>query len=403
MIDRNSVASEKLAKAEQLMKERNIDLWIFFSRQNRDPSFELMFNFNPAEECLVAIESNGKRVMISSEKQINDIRPVGLFTEYHVCGSGNAADKLAETFDFSSIHTIALNMSADDDRCDGLTQGLYNKLEKALGKIFREKTFVSSYPILEYLRAVKSASEIEIMRACSVITTDIYDVVFSKIAIGMSETEVGDIFMEELAKRNAVQAIGDPKEYPLVLLVKHGMSHRRPSPFNYIEAGDMLVMDFSARYCGYTSDIARTVYFLKKGEEHAPADVKHCVDSAIKAVGAVMAQIKPGMHGYEADAIGRQSIVDSGYPTVRHSVGHLVGLEVHDGGTRLGPDRKNKSCQGIIRENEIYALEPTVLQDGGLPCAIVEDNVLITKTGCVLISKRQTSIIEIPYRVKEAR
>ena len=46
----------------------------------------------------------------------------------------------------------------------------------------------------------------------------------------------------------------------------------------------------------------------------------------------------------------------------------------------------------------IYALEPTVLQDGGLPCAIIEDDVLLTDDGCELISRRQTALIEIPYR-----
>ena len=33
--------------------------------------------------------------------------------------------------------------------------------------------------------------------------------------------------------------------------------------------------------------------------------------------------------------------------------------------------------------------------------AIIEDNVLLTEDGCVLISKRQTALIEIPYRTGE--
>lgn len=399
MFDRNRVAAEKLDKARQLMQEQGVDLWLFYTRQRRDPSYELMFNFNPEEECLVALYADGRRHAYASGKQIDLIEKAGLFTECHRCDGRDIVEAFAADFAQESVGKAALNISMDDDRCDGLSKGLHDKLMRIIPAIGRNA--VSSYPMLEFLRAVKSSTEIEIMKKCSEITTDIYDAVFSKIAIGMSETEVGDIFMEELAKRGAVQAIGSPSEYPLILLVKCGMAHRRPSPDNYIAAGDMLVIDFSARYCGYTSDIARTMYFLREGESHAPADVKHCVDSAIKAVGAVLKEIKPGMRGYEVDAIGRKSILDSGYPDIRHSVGHLVGLEVHDGGTRLGPDKSNKSCQGILRENEIYAIEPTVLQDGGLPCAIVEDNVLITKAGCVLISKRQTEIIEIPYRLKE--
>ncbi|MDO5385426.1 MAG: M24 family metallopeptidase, partial [Rikenellaceae bacterium] len=171
-----------------------------------------------------------------------------------------------------------------------------------------------------------------------------------------------------------------------------------PNDKNICMPGDMLVIDFSIRYNGYTSDIARTSYFLKPGEEHAPQEVQDCANAAIRAVGAVMAQIKPGMKGHEVDAIGRQSILDSGYPNIPHSVGHQVGLEVHDGGTTLGPNKAKASCCGVLRKNEIYALEPTVLQDGGLPCAIIEDDVLLTDDGCELISRRQTALIEIPYR-----
>lgn len=91
------------------------------------------------------------------------------------------------------------------------------------------------------------------------------------------------------------------------------------------------------------------MYFLKPGEEHAPKDAVDCANAAINAVGAVMAKIKPGMRGYEVDAIGRQSIIDSGFPPFPHATGHQVGLEVHDGGTTLGP-KKRYSASGILRK-----------------------------------------------------
>lgn len=401
MIDRNQVALEKMDKALNLMKEREIDLWIFYSREKRDPSFELMFNCSLAEESLFALFADGRRLALTDARNIPKLENSGMYTQCIASAPEEIVERFKEVCDLSAVGKIALNMSVDDDRCDGLTVGLYNKLCRGLGRKFVKEHSVSGYEMLEYLRAVKSPSEIAIMRECSKITTDVYDVVFQKVCVGMSETDVGDIMMEELAKRGCGTGIGDPSEYPMILLVKCGMSHRKPSPDNYIEAGDMLVIDFSARYNGYTSDIARTMYFLKEGETEAPKEVRRCADAAIRAVGAVMAEIKPGMRGYEVDAIGRKSILDSGYPNIRHSVGHLVGLEVHDGGTVLGPNKNKKSCQGILRENEIYALEPTVLQDGGLPCAIIEDNVLLTKDGCELISKRQTKLIEIPYRVRE--
>ena len=187
-----------------------------------------------------------------------------------------------------------------------------------------------------------------------------------------------------------------------MLMPKGGMSHRGPNDINKIEAGDVLVIDFSIRYYGYTSDIARTLYFLKPGEAHAPQDIQDVANAAIEAVGNCMAMIKPGVKGCEVDHVGRSTILSHGYPEFFHSTGHQVGLEVHDGGTLLGKPGKRASEQRI-RKNEIYALEPTVLQDRSKASAIIEDNVLITDNGCELISKRQTSLIEIPYRTAEGK
>lgn len=115
-----------------------------------------------------------------------------------------------------------------------------------------------------------------------------YEEIQAHLPIGCSEIDVGDIMMEECAKRNVITAFGNPPEYPLVLLVKGGMSHRKPNAKNICLPGDMLVIDFSIRFNGYTSDIARTMYFLKPGEEHAPKEVTDCANGAIRAVGEVM-------------------------------------------------------------------------------------------------------------------
>jgi Xaa-Pro aminopeptidase len=398
MINRNMVAREKLEAAAELLTENRLDLWVVYSRKRQDPSLELLFNFNTDNEILFMIQKDGNHVALAAEADTEKLLEAGLFKEVVAVTPETVMACFKDRLHKLNPKKIALNISTEDARCDGLALGLYRKLCGCIGAEAMQNLEVSSYEMLEYLRAVKTPSEVAIMEECSKITTDIYDVVFRKIRAGMSETQVGDIMMEELAKRGCGTGIGDPTEYPLILLVRCGMSHRKPSGKNYIKPGDMLVIDFSARYNGYTSDIARTMYFLKEGEEHAPADVKHCVDSAIRAVGEVLKVIKPGLKGYEVDAVGRQSILDSGYPNIPHSVGHQVGLECHDGGTILGPNRQKKSMCGVLRKNEIYAIEPTVLQGGGLPCAIVEDNVILTEDGCRLISKRQTEIIEIPCR-----
>ena len=128
------------------------------------------------------------------------------------------------------------------------------------------------------------------------------------------------MMLEECAKRGVGTGYADPDEPPLVLMPKGGMSHRGPNDINKIEAGDVLVIDFSIRYYGYTSDIARTMYFLKPGEAHAPQEIQDVANAAIEAVGNCMAMIKPGVKGCEVDHVGRSTILSHGYPEFFHSI-----------------------------------------------------------------------------------
>lgn len=402
MINRNEVAREKMQRAAEMLRERSIDMWAFYARLKTDTALELMFNTSTLNEVLFLLAKNGDRIAIATAEDAAAYEQTGLYTQVVTVEKDGFMTAFKGFFDEFVVQSLALNDSIDDTRCDGLTLGLFKKLEKAIGAETMAKVKRCSYEMLEELRAVKTPSEIEIMKDCSRITTDIYDALFKRIHVGLSEIDVAEMMMEECAKRGVTTALGNPPEFPLVLNPKGGMSHRGPNHINKCEPGDMLVIDFSVRYNGYTSDIARTLYFLKPGEEHAPQEVQNIANAAISAVGAVMDMIKPGLHGYEVDAVGRQTIIDHGYPPFGHSTGHQVGLEVHDGGTTLGPRTGRKASMGILRKNEIYALEPTVLQDRSKGSAIIEDNVLLTDDGCVLISKRQTSIIEIPYRTCEA-
>ena len=120
-------------------------------------------------------------------------------------------------FDKFHVQSLALNDSIDDGRCDGLTLGLFKKMEKAIGAETMAKVKVCRYEMLEELRAVKTPSEIAIMRECSRITTDIYDALFKRIHVGLSEIDVAEMMMEECEKRGVTTALGNPPEFPLVL------------------------------------------------------------------------------------------------------------------------------------------------------------------------------------------
>ncbi len=161
--------------------------------------------------------------------------------------------------------------------------------------------------------------------------------------------------------------------------------------------GDILICDVSVRYRDYVSDIARTAYAPAPGESAPPGEIARAFRTARAAIDASMEALRPGVRGFEVDAAGRAVIEAAGYPTIRHSTGHQIGRNCHDGGTLLGPRRSGgrPEVEGIVAVGEVYAIEPTVIQDGGLPCMLVEENVVVRETGVEVLSKRQDELVLI--------
>ena len=390
-----NIAKEKLEQAVQLMKEENIDTWLLLTREGTDPALPLLAGVRSVHQAAIFIRSNGEHIVITSVSDKGSYEASDLFKDV-ITYDASMEDTFLEEFNKLDIKKLALNISESDHLCDGLTYGLYQWLEDVIGKEKLTALEVSSEPMLKRVRSIKSPTEIERIHQAIKHTTEIYDIVFDRIVCGMTEIEIGDLFVEEIKKRGLTNGFFDPFEPPMVCTVRNGLAHRKPGNFKTIP-GDIIIIDFCLRYKDYVSDIARTCYILKPGEEKAPEEIQHAFDTAIEAITKSIDALQPGKKGYEVDAVGRKIIEDGGYPTIRHSVGHQVGREAHDGGTILGPQRtpKRPEVEGVIEPNEIYAIEPTVIQDDGLPCILVEENVLVTEGAPKILSERQTELVLI--------
>lgn len=390
-----TIAGEKLEQAIPLMEEQQIDTWLILTREGSDPALPLLVGVRSVHQAAIFIRSNREHIVLTSVSDKGSYEDTNLFSEV-ITYEASMDEAFEQLFNQLSIEKLALNISESDHLCDGLTAGLYEWFTDVLGEERVETIEVSSEPILKEIRSVKSPSEIKLVKKAVQYTNEIYDAVFKRIVCGMTEIEIGELFVEEMKARGVTNGLGNPFDPPLVCTVRNGLAHRKPG--NHItKPGDIIIIDFSLKYADYVSDIARTLYILNPDEEKAPVDVQHAFDTAIQAITKSIAALKPGVKGFEVDAVGRKVIEEAGYPTIRHSVGHQVGRETHDGGTILGPKRtpRRPEVEGVIAAGEIYAIEPTVIQDDGLPCMLVEENVLVTEEGPVILSERQMELVLI--------
>ncbi|MGD8114969.1 MAG: M24 family metallopeptidase [Sphaerochaetaceae bacterium] len=382
---------EKIEQTKVYLKESGIDCYIIRTKEGSDPCMPLLFGLSIVGDALIMITPD-TCVAVTSSIDAQDVVESGLFDEVITYRSHDMTSKVRMLLDRFTPEMIALNFSETNHLADGLTVGSYRSLLKMLGQRY-ENRICSSEKFLQRLRSIKSPQEVSYIQKAIDITLEIYDEVFAQLKKGMSEIEIGNLFVEGMIKRNVVNGITGSLTPPIVM--RHNIAHRPPGE-SRIREGDYLIFDFSVEYMGYNSDIARTCYVLKEGETRASDSMQRAFETICEAVDKAMEVLVPGSTGQEVDHAARQHILDAGYQNIFHAVGHQVGRAVHDGGVILAPPNKKygSDALGRIEEGMVFAIEPTILYEEG-PAIISEDNALVTRDGALFLSKRQKSLFLI--------
>lgn len=127
MVDRKNVAVEKMDRAVQMLKENQIDMWMFYSRLNQDPSLELMFNTDTKNEVLFVLTAEGDKMAFAEASDAAVYEAAGIFTSVRTVTPDTVMKEFAAVCDEKKPNRIAVNDSTEDSRCDGLGLGLYKK------------------------------------------------------------------------------------------------------------------------------------------------------------------------------------------------------------------------------------------------------------------------------------
>jgi len=155
--------------------------------------------------------------------------------------------------------------------------------------------------------------------------------------------------------------------------------------------GDLVVIDAGAEYGRYASDVTRTYPVSGKFNDEQ-AKVYRAVYQAQEDI---FAAIKPGASMNDLQRAAEESLRRSGYlDKFIHSFGHFVGLDVHDAGLYSKP----------LVPGMVITVEPGIyIPEEGLGVRI-EDDVLVTETGCEVLSAgapRAADLIERWMRSEE--
>jgi len=385
---------EKINQAIEILKEENIDCWLTFVRESGttpDPAMDTIVGTGVTWQSAFIITSKGESIAIVGSLDKANQETHGYYS--NIIGYVESIkDDLINVLNKINPNQIALNYSLNSSTADGLSHGMFLQLMTYLKDTPFPDRLISSEPILNKLRGRKSDSEIEKVKHSIDITLNMFDQVGQFIAPGKSEKEVAN-FLKNLVENQGIGLAWDPDHCPAVFTgPETAGAHAGPTD-RQVQAGHVLNIDFGVKIDGYCSDLQRSWYILKDGEEDAPDEVKKGFQVIFDSITTAAEAIKPGKTGLEIDTIARNHIVSNGYDEYPHALGHQIGREAHDGGALLGPkwDRYGNLPDMPLEVNQLFTIEPRLtIEDYGI--ATIEEIIVITNDGCEFLSNRQTEI-----------
>ncbi|MFH1080371.1 MAG: type I methionyl aminopeptidase [Pseudomonadota bacterium] len=243
---------------------------------------------------------------------------------------------------------------------------------------------------------LKRPEEIEKIRTSNIIVADILKELKEKIRPGITTLELNR-YSEDLAKKKgATPAFKGYRGYPFALCtsvnseVVHGMPSNRA-----LKSGDIVSLDFGARYQGYYGDAAMTVPVGDVTEE-----ARLLLQTTESSLYDGIQQAREGNRLGDIAAAVQRRVEAAGFSVVRDFVGHGIGKDLHE-----EPQIPNYGVRGRgveLKNGMVLAIEPmvnagtckvrilsdgwTVVTEDGLLSAHFEHTVAITNEGPVILS-----------------
>jgi Xaa-Pro aminopeptidase len=237
-------------------------------------------------------------------------------------------------------------------------------------------------PVLDRLRMVKSAAEIEELALAGAAIDRVHARMAAFLTVGRTEAAVGADIAAAILEEGHVGV-----DFTIVGSGPNGASPHHELSGRTVQAGDVVVIDIGGETAtGYRSDCTRT--YVVGGS--APAEVAEWYGVLHAAQQAAVAAVRPGVTAEQVDAAARQVIADAGWGEhFIHRTGHGIGLDSHE-------------APYIVAGNDlplvpgmVFSVEPGIYLAGRCG-ARIEDIVVCTEDGARSLNVGPRELVELP-------
>jgi len=237
---------------------------------------------------------------------------------------------------------------------------------------------------IQKLREIKKPYEVsQIKKACRLGDLT-FKHILAQIKTGITEQELSKKIEMFILSKNASISFA-----PIVAFGDNSSSPHHVAGSKKLQRNETVLLDFGVKINNYCSDMTRTIFFGKATDEQKRIyeTVLEAQNKAIKFLESSIVNRK-SIKCFEIDSVSRRYIISQGFPSIPHSLGHGIGLEVHEN-PRLSP-----KSDSILKKGMVFSIEPGIYIPG-FGGVRIEDLVFYDGKNPQLISRAKKQIIEL--------
>jgi len=239
------------------------------------------------------------------------------------------------------------------------------------------------------LRMVKRPEEIELIRQAAALTHEGIEAIMRAIRPGKFEYQVWGAFQRALDEHGCLT----PAFPSIVATGDNAFCLHYMTPFSQIQDGDLVLVDVGATVGGLNADISRVFPASGRFSERQKQIyrlVRECQETAFSSIqpGILIKEVNDACRETARKGLVALGILPEDGAAADyywHGVSHHLGLDVHDLADREAP----------LEPGMVLTVEPGVYVPEWKVGIRIEDDVLVTADGCVMLSP------QIPREIDE--
>lgn len=365
----NTIIEDRLDNLlPDLMKEAGINMWLVINREYAED--RLYFSLVP-QPSFAARRTTMLIFLYNEEKhkvERYSISKYPLTNFYENIGKQPSLDEqwqlLVKFIETKAPENIALNYSKHLALADGLTHGLYQKLQQELPEQLTRK-LISAEPLIIRWQETRSEKELAIYPHIVALARNVISEAFSNKVISPGITTTDDVswYIRERFEALNLRPWFQPyvtnqkqSDKNTLEMGSYGRSHR------VIEQGDILHTDVGICYLNLCTDTQEMGYVLKVNERKVPQGLVNAMAEGNRWQDLVTGEFKIGRTGNiilkkAQNASKKEGIKASLYSHpigfVGHAAGPAIGMWDNQNHVDISGDRK-------LNPNTAYAIEGNI-------------------------------------------